>query len=446
MNRREFVVQAATTATTAWLAAQEKRAVPPSEKITFALIGCGGMGRANLRDFIRLPDFVCVALCDVDKNQIAGAMDDLKKAGRPTESVAVYEDYRKMLDERKDLDAVIIATPDHHHAYALIHACYAGRNGQGVDIYCEKPLAHSIVEGRAMVKAVQQQKRVCQIGTQQRSGAHFREAVNFVRSGKLGHVYLCRTWITNNYPPSGCGNPADEPSPPPGVNYDLWLGPAPKRPFNRARFHRHFRWFWDYGNGLCLDWGVHLNDIILWAMQVKAPLAVHACGGKHEMKDISDTPDTLDVTYEYPTFVHLYTVRQGRMHGGFGGRHHGMEFVGTQGTLTLDRGGWMVTWKDGAQEKFPGSEQHFAHVQNFLECIRNRSKLPNSSIEDMHYATAVCHLANISYRVGRKIYWDANQERCFRGYDPVKKVLVFEDGEANAYLLREPRTGWKLPA
>jgi hypothetical protein len=141
-----------------------------------------------------------------------------------------------------------------------------------------------------MVKAVQQQKRVCQIGTQQRSGAHFRDAVHFVRSGKLGHIYLCRTWITNNYPPTGCGNPADEPSPPPGVNYDLWLGPAPKRPFNRARFHHHFRWFWDYGNGLCLDWGVHLNDVILWAMQVKAPLAVHACGGKHEMKDISDTP------------------------------------------------------------------------------------------------------------------------------------------------------------
>lgn len=445
MNRRAFFREASAGLGVALMFGAVSRAVSAADKITFALIGCGGMGRANLRDFLRLSDFECVALCDVDRNQIAGAMEDVRKAGRPVDRIQVYEDYRKMLDERKDIDAVIIATPDHHHAYALIHACYSGRNGQGVDIYCEKPLAHNIIEGRAMVKAVQKQKRVCQIGTQQRSGQHFQEAVAFVQSGKLGHVYLCRTWITNNYPPNGCGTPPDEPSGPPGVNYDLWLGPAAQRPFNRARFHRHFRWFWDYGNGLCVDWGVHLNDVVLWAMKVQAPLAVHACGGKYEMKDISETPDTLDVTYEYPTFVHIYTVRQGRLHGGFGGRGHGMEFVGTKGTLTLDRGGWVVTWKDGRQEKYPGSEQHFSHVQNFLECIRHRDRTPNSPIETMHQATVTCHLANISYRVGRKIYWDAERERCYRGYDPVKNALVHEDAEANAYLYREPRAGWKLP-
>ncbi|GBD36413.1 Glycosyl hydrolase family 109 protein 1 [bacterium HR36] len=445
MNRREFLQGVSAGCSAVLVAGQANRAVAALDRVTFALIGCGGMGQANLRDFVRLPEFECVALCDVDRSQIAGAMDALRKAGRATERVQVYEDYRKMLDERKDLDAVIIATPDHHHAYALIHACYSGRSGQGVDIYCEKPLSHNVVEGRAMVRAVQQQKRICQIGTQQRSGQHFQEAVAFVQSGKLGHVYLCRTWITNNFPPNGCGTPPDEPNPPPGVNYDLWLGPAPKRPFNRARFHRHFRWFWDYGNGLCPDWGVHLNDVVLWAMKVKSPLAVHACGGKYEMKDISETPDTLDVTYEYPTFIHIYTVRQGRLHGGFGGRNHGMEFVGTAGTLTLDRSGWVVTWKDGRQEKYGGSEQHFAHVQNFLHCIRNRSTVPNSPIEAMHHATVTCHLANISYRVGRKIYWDAANERCYRGYDPIKKTFVHEDGEANAYLFREPRNGWKLP-
>ncbi|MCS7166529.1 MAG: Gfo/Idh/MocA family oxidoreductase [Gemmatales bacterium] len=446
MDRREFLRQTGASVGATLLTAATTRVVAAMDKISFAVIGCGGMGRANLRAFLRLPDFECLAVCDVDKNQIALAMEDVKKAGRDPARIQVYEDYRKMLDERKDLDVAVICTPDHHHAYALIHACYSGRNGQGLDIYCEKPLAHNIVEGRAMIQAVRKQKRVCQIGTQQRSGKHFQDAVAFVQSGKLGHVYLCRTWITNNYPPTGCGNPPDEPNPPPGVNYDLWLGPAPKRPFNRARFHWHYRWFWDYGNGLCPDWGVHLNDIILWAMKVQAPLAVHACGGKYEMKDISETPDTLDVTYEYPTFVHLYTVRQGRMHGGFGGRNHGMEFVGTEGTLTLDRNGWVVTWKDGRQEHHGGSEQHFTHVQNFLHCLRNRSVEPNSPIEAVHYATNTGHLANISYRVGRKIYWDATQERCYRGYDPVKKVFVHEDMEANAYLFREPRSGWKLPA
>ena len=156
MNRREFLQGVSAGCSAVLVAGQANRAVAALDRVTFALIGCGGMGQANLRDFVRLPEFECVALCDVDRSQIAGAMDALRKAGRATERVQVYEDYRKMLDERKDLDAVIIATPDHHHAYALIHACYSGRSGQGVDIYCEKPLSHNVVEGRAMVRAVQQ--------------------------------------------------------------------------------------------------------------------------------------------------------------------------------------------------------------------------------------------------------------------------------------------------
>jgi len=443
MDRREFL----TTAAGVWAAtalAQENQRVAANDRIAVALIGCGGMGNANLADFVRLPDFEVIALCDVDERQYGNSLRILEKAGRRTSNIKMYEDYRKMLDERKDLDAVIIATPDHHHAYALIHACHAGRNGQGVDVYCEKPISHNIVEGRAMVNAVRKQKRVCQIGTQQRSGQHFKDAVEYVRSGKLGKVYLCRTWITNNTPPEGCGNPPDQEQPPAGVNYDLWLGPAPKRPFNAARFHGNFRWFFDYGNGLCNDWGVHLNDIVLWAMNVRWPLAVSACGGKHEMKDNSDTPDTLDVTYEYPDFTHIYTVRRGRVHGGFSGRTHGMEFVGTNGTLTLDRSGWVVTFPDGKQERHGGSEQHFAHVQNFLHCLRHREEKCASDIEDMHYATNTCHLANISYKLKRKIYWDGQNERCYRGYNIVDKRFVHEDGEANALLFRQPRAGWQL--
>jgi predicted dehydrogenase len=224
------------------------------------------------------------------------------------------------------------------------------------------------------------------------------------------------------------------------------LGPAPKRPFNRNRFHHHFRWFWDYGNGLCNDWGVHLNDIILWAMKVQAPLSVSAIGGKYDMKDNTDTPDTLDVYYEYPGFTHIYTVRRGPTLYGFHGKTHGMEFEGANGTLTLDRGGWFVTppGSDKPMEKHGGSEQHFAHVQNFLHCLRHRSEKPASEIEDMHRATTTCHLANISFKVKRRIYWDATNERCYRGYDPQKKQFMNEDTEANSYLLREPRKPWSL--
>jgi predicted dehydrogenase len=255
---------------------------------------------------------------------------------------------------------------------------------------------------------------------------------------------MCRTWITNGTGPEGAGNPADS-DPPAGVDYDLWLGPAPKRPFNKNRFHYQFRWFWDYGNGLVNDWGVHLNDIIMWGMKVHAPLSVSAIGDRQEIKDNSDTPDTVDIYFEYPGFTHVYTVRRGKTLFGFEGSH-GMNFTGTNGTLLVNRGGWHIT-PTGAQsvsEKHGGSEQHFAHVQNFLHCIRNRSEKTASDIEDMHRATTTCHLGNISYKLKRRIYWDAENERCYRGYDPAAKKFIQEDAEANAYLLREPRKPWSL--
>src|SRR5207248_3880059 len=279
------------------------------------------------------------------------------------------------------------------------------------------------------------------------------DAVKFVQDGRLGKVFLCRTWITNRTPAEGSGNPPDQDSPPPGVDYEMWLGPAPERKFNRNRFHGNFRWFWDYGNGLCNDWGVHLNDIILWGMKVRAPLAVWATGGKYDVTDNGDTPDTLDVHFQYPDFTHIYTVRHGPYnYGGVlkerGGRStsHGMEFQGSEGILTLDRGGWVVT-PGGDQlpaEKHGGSEQHFAHVQNFLHCLKNRGDKTASDIEDMHRATTVCHLANISFKIGRRVTWDPETERCYRGYDAANKKFLHEDSEANALLLREPRKPWTL--
>lgn len=439
INRRTFLGAAAMGVAVPLALAAEKKSVAANDKITVALIGCRGMGRYDLSDFVKLPDFEVAALCDVDQNMIPLALDVVKKAGRATEKIQIEKDFRKIV-ERKDIDAIIIGTPDHWHAYILLAACANGK-----DVYCEKPLSHNIVEGRAMVKAAKDKKRVVQVGTQQRSGKHFQDAVKYVQAGRLGHVYMCRTWITNNAGPEGVGNPADD-NPPPGVDYDLWLGPAPKRPFNRNRFHYEFRWFWDYGNGLCNDWGVHLNDLILWGMKVQAPLSVSAIGGRQEINDNSDTPDTLDIYYEYPGFTHVYTVRRGRTLAGFPGAH-GMEYQGTKGTLTLNRGEWLVRPEGDklTAEKHAGDpDQHIKHVQNFLHCLRNRSEKTASDIEDMHHATVTCHLANISYKVKRRIYWDAAAERCYRGYDAVNKKFLNEDAEANAYLFREPRKPWSL--
>jgi predicted dehydrogenase len=441
LSRRHFLGASAVAVGAAYADDKPDPKKPSGDRLRVALVGCGGMGMANLTDFVRLPDFEPVALCDPDPGRMRAAASDLekrlKRGDRPFKEPRLEKDFRKVVED-KDVDVVIVGTPDHWHAYVLIAACAAGK-----DVYCEKPLSHNIVEGRAMVDAAKKHKRVVQIGTQQRSGKHFQEAVAYARSGKLGHVYQCKTWISNNTPPAGAGNPSDG-NPPTGVDYDLWLGPAPKRPFNPNRFHYQFRWFWDYGNGLCNDWGVHLNDIVLWGMKVQAPLSVAAHGGQLEIKDNADTPDTLDIYYEYPGFTHIYTVRRGKLPG-FHNKGHGMEFVGTKGMLTLDRGGWFVTPAEGGQaERHGGSEQHFAHVQNFLHCVRNRSETPASAIEDMHRATTTCHLANISFKVKRRVYWDAENERCYRGYDPVTKKFVAEDAEANAYLLREPRKPWSL--
>jgi predicted dehydrogenase len=438
LTRRYFVGTSAALVAAPLTAA--KTAVAANEKLVVALVGCGGMGRGDLWDFMRIPEVEVAALCDVDDARVAEAMSDVKRAHRPTDKIQTERDFRKVL-ERKDIDAVIVGTPDHWHAYVMIAAC-----GSGKDVYCEKPISHNIVEGRAMVEAAQRNKRVVQIGTQQRSGQHFKDAVNYVQSGKLGDVFLCRTWIANNSKPNDPGYARDEPNAPPGVDYDMWLGPAPKRPFNRNRFHHQFRWFYDYGNGLCNDWGVHLNDVILWGMKVQAPLSVFATGGKYDMKDNSDTPDCLDVHYQYPGFTHIYTIRRSLYHYSKPDRSHGMEFHGAKGVLTLDRGGWVVPAEgDRMQgESHGSSEQHFAHVQNFLHCVRHRSEKTASDIEDMHRATTTAHLANISYRVGRRIFWDAQSERCYRGYDPATKKFVHEDSEANAYLLREPRKPWSL--
>jgi predicted dehydrogenase len=384
------------------------------------------MGKGDLATFLRAPEVQCAIICDVDDAQIAATVKMLKKMDRP-EPEAV-KDFRRVMD-RDDIDAVIVATPDHWHALPTIYACQAGK-----DVYCEKPLATSIAEGRAMMHAAKKYERVVQMGTQWRSGTHYQDAVRFVQSGKLGNIRLVRCWACLTWI-GGIGHPQDG-DPPAGVDYDMWLGPAPKRPFNPARFHFNFRWFWDYAGGLMTDWGVHLINIVQWAMQVRSPKAVSASGDKFVVDDISETPDTQCVLFEFDNFIMTWEHQVAGSHG-VRRREHGVEFVGANGSLVVDTSGWEVIPVKGKgleAQKAPSTvaESRWNHVRNFLDCMRSR-KQPVTNLEVGHYATATPHLGNISLRTGRKVRWDAAKEQ------------VIGDEEANALVSKPYRKPWKLP-
>lgn len=432
ISRRNFVKDSTITAIGTGLALSTGpfagRVLGANEKITLGVIGCGGQGRWNMRDFLRQPDVQIAAVCDVydaNLNQAMEMTDD--KATR-------YKDFRKLL-ERKDLDAVLIATPDHWHALPTIYACEAGK-----DVYVEKPLSHTLVEGRKMVEAARRNKRVVQVGTQQRSGAHFQQAVEIVRSGKLGKVTFARTWNYSNELPQGIGNPPDT-DPLPGLDWDLWLGPAPSVHYNRNRCLVNFRWFWDYAGGKLTDWGTHLIDIVHWAMDVDAPTAVFAAGSKYCIPDNRETPDNLEAIYEYPGFMMNYSNRIMNDHG-IDGRSYGIQFQGTQGTLFVDRGGYEFTPEPvrvGDESTPPtekpiraeGSAQHLPHVRNFLDCVKSR-QTPVSDIEIGHRSTSAALLGNIALKVKQKIVWDG------------KKEQIVGNPEASRLLTKEYRSPWKL--
>jgi predicted dehydrogenase len=404
-----------------------------NDRIRVGVIACGGQGRWNTSDFLRQPEVQIAALCDVYQGSIDRMLAD-RPAGVDRSAVQTYKDFRHVLD-RKDIDAVIISTPDHWHALPTIMACEAGK-----DVYVEKPLALTIAEGRKMVEAARRYNRIVQVGTQQRSARHFARAAEIVRSGQIGRVTRVHAWNVGNQSPEGIGNPPDS-DPPPGLDWDFWLGPAPKVPFNKNRFLGTFRWFWDYSGGMMTDWGTHLIDIVHWAMGQDAPTAVSASGGKYVLKDNRETPDTLEVLFEYPGFVLTYSNRvlNGRGHDGYG---YGIMFYGTDATLFVDRGGFeifpeMKTADDvstprAAVMRMRGRESHADHVRNFIECMKTR-KLPVSDVEIGHRSTTAPHLANIALRTGRKIRWDARSEQ------------VLGDGEANRLVSKEYRAPWKLP-
>ncbi|UCD28391.1 MAG: Gfo/Idh/MocA family oxidoreductase, partial [Planctomycetota bacterium] len=291
-----------------------------------------------------------------------------------------------------------------------------------------------ISEGRAMVNAARKYNRLMLAGTQQRSGDHFISAKQYIDSGKLGKICMCRAWILSHKNPLEFSPDTATPS---HVDYDLWLGPAPKRKFNPNRFHWNWRWYWDYAGGQQADWGIHLIDIIQWFMGVNAPDSVSSSGAKRILQDNTETPDTQETIFNYPNFDLVYEHRQANARP-IENRKHGMAFYGENGTLVITRGEWAV-YSEGQRiakppkvNGGPDNNMFVKHARHFLQCVRREAK-PNADIESGHRSTSTCQLANISMLVGRKIKWDAARE------------VVIDDPEANALLKRKYRKPWVLP-
>lgn len=432
ITRRQFIASSSLAAASLALGlgprayAQSQGA---NNRIVLGLIGCGGMGRANLKSFMDIEGVEVGALCDVDAKHLDETVADVVGAGR--RAPRTYRDFRKLLEQR-DIDAVIIGTPDHWHALPFIAACEAGK-----DIYCEKPISHSVAEAKAMVAAARHFKRVVQVGTWQRSMPHYQQALEFIHSGKLGEITVCRAWFVN--PVGGWIEPIGHQTPttpPPELDWDLWLGPAPKKAYAANRCHFNWRWFYDTGGGLMTDWGVHLIDIALLGMQQSDPVSVHSIGGRFLLNDDGETPDTMQTVYRFPKWLLNWEVRLNNGRGLDGGRDHGTEFVGTKGTLVVDREGYQYFPEDRRETVLPPPAKMGApnpHWQNFLDCMRTRAT-PTSGIESMAKTTIVCQLGNIAYQTGRTIYWDAAQQ----------DVRNRRDAKRCATYHRDYRAPWKL--
>jgi predicted dehydrogenase len=404
-------------------AAQPK---PAGQSPVMGLIGCGGMGRGNM-NILMDHGVPFAAVCDVDDGHLRAAAEEVyKKQQRRPEQI---KDFRKLL-ERRDIDAVVIATPDHWHALPAIYACEAGK-----DIYLEKPISHDIVEGRAMVAAAKKHRRVVQVGTWQRSTKEFVDAVDYIRNGRLGKVTTLRAWKTD---PFQMGHNAPKP-PPSGLDYDFWVGPAQMTPYTDRNCHVNWRWFWNTGNGMTGDWGVHMMDIGLLAMSASTdlvmPTSVAAYGGKLAWPDDDrTTPDTHLAIAQFPGFVmHWETGRKPLDNG----PDHGTEFIAADGSaLMVWRGGWRITGPDGQERpktEAPGFNGKYDHWQNFLDCVATRQQ-PRSDLESMYQTTTVCHLANAAYLAGEPVRWDK-----------AKNDVQGKPGKNTQSYEREYRKPWSLP-
>ncbi len=443
-TRRGFLAGGTAAALTT---ASYRRVLGAGERVGLGFIGFGLIGKRHVLDFQKEPDADPVAVAEVHRGRLDEAASLI---GGPARK---YGDFRALLDD-KMVDAVVVSTPDHWHALLTMMACAAGK-----DVYVEKPLSLFVREGRWMVDAAKRHRRVVQVGTQQRSGPHYRKARELIQNGKIGKVVSVRMWSYRNVMP-GFGTPADA-DPPPGLDYDLWLGPAPKRAYNPNRALYHFRWFWDYSGGQMTNLGQHSLDIAHWFLDAHAPRAVSSAGGRFALRDNGETPDTQDALFEYPGWTATWSHREASRGTP---PPHGLEFCGTHGSLTINRKGFTVTpdskvaperavprfggphpvggpsrtgadeavgnWTDAVEDRSGDEFDQFRrHARGFLDAVRSRRE-PVSDLESSHRVATACHLANLSLRLGRKLSWDAGRE------------TITDDAEATAMLERPYRAPW----
>jgi predicted dehydrogenase len=436
-NRREFLKSMA--GTSLLTAAAYQRVVGANERVRVGFIGIGLIGKRHLLDFMAQPDVDIAAICEVYEPRLAEGV--ATAGGKP----AAFKDFRKML-ARNDIDAVVVSTPDHWHALMTIMACASGK-----DVYVEKPLTHVVREGQWMLAAARHNKSVVQVGTQQRSGAHYKECVELIRAKHIGEVRGVRMSSFRNIMPGFTAPVGTEPLA--DEDWKMWLGPAPYVPFDKQRCIYHFRWFWDYSGGQTTNLLSHDLDIVQWAMNA-TPRSVSAIGGRYSLKGIGETPDMFEAIYEYPGFITNWSNREI-----CAGERGGLEFCGTKGMLKINRSGLEVfpdrevaadsqipqftTPRRSAPDSPPQlrttaikrdgfeqvRDQFQPHVRNFLDSVKTRQQ-PVSDLESAHQTAASCHLANIAMRLGRRLRWDA-----------VKQEIV-GDSEASKLLKKEYRAPW----
>ncbi len=445
VNRRSFVRAAG--AASLLTAASWSRVAGANERVGVGFIGFGLIGKRHVLDFQAQKDADLVAVAEAHRGRLKEATTLIGGA------VKGHADFRQLLDS-KDVQAVVVSTPDHWHALQTMLACAAGK-----DVYVEKPLTLFVREGRWMIDVARKHKRIVQVGTQQRSGPHYGRARELIRDGQIGKVNSVRMTSFRNIMP-GFGRPADA-DPPADLDWDQWLGPAPKRRYNPNRGLYHFRWFWDTSGGQMTNLGAHALDIVHWYLGVKGPTAVSSAGGRFSLEDNGETPDTQDTLFEYPGFTAIWSLREASA----GPKATGLEFFGPKGSLAISRSGFLLTpdpkvSPENAVPQFAGphpvggparvepagpaelwtkpvedrsgksSEQLLLHVRNFLDCVKSRRE-PISDLEGAHRVATVCHLANLALRLGRRLRWDAEREE------------IVGDAEATRGLVRPYRPPWE---
>jgi predicted dehydrogenase len=417
-NRRSFLIAGGLTALAA------TKAFGANDRLRIGVIGAGG----RMRQLLNSAENSGVPFEIVSVSDVYTPRRDEVKTRVSAMNATTCMDYSQVLDD-KSIDAVIIATPDHWHTHIALLACQAGK-----DVYVEKPLSQTIREGQMIRDAARKYKRVVQVGTQRRSAEHFASASDYVASGALGKVCLVKAWMCQVR--TSIGNPPDQ-DPPATVNYDMWLGPAPKRAFNPNRFHYNWRFFWDYGNTELGNQGVHVLDAAMMGIQKirktehVLPKRISGHGSIYWLNDAKEVPDTQVMTYDFGDLLLTWELRSFSDHDAIEGTVAGTGFYGTEGALIVDGNGWKVIGKKGEVQK-QVKDSGGSHEGNFLSCVKSRQK-PNADVELGRLSTTLCHLGNVAQRLGREVTFDPATET-FGG-----------DEAANAMLTKQYRTGWALP-